>query len=247
MRFSSKLLLFAILSLLLPAATQGASFLVTTQADFLAAGSSLSDVLASTTEGLNADYLRIINTNPGLDDGFPAKKFTNGGTRVWNKKRAIQLEIPVDGTARANRYNEKVMVEISRIGGAKSDWADLRLTDFAGNPIDFGLVDFETPVDNTDSIVKLLFQANATGTFASATYWIYYGNQDATNVATTSISRFYLTNHDFEDGMNGWTDLPAPLNAPVAAAVAPVPASPLNRDTRLYTNIENDLSLVPPG
>ncbi len=234
--------LAVVLCLMLSVAAEAASFLVTSQADFLAAGTTLSSVVASTAEGLNADYLRIYNTNPGIDDGFPARRFTNGGLRTWNRKRAIYLDIPIDGAGRANRYNEKVQVEISRIGGAKSDWSDLRLTDFQGDPIQFGLVDFETPIDNPDSPLKILFEANATGTLGSTTYWLYYGNKDAISIATNTISRFYLNNHDFEDGLTSWNECMA-LNA-----LNPSPADrPQTRSTVLYVNIEDNLSMVPPG
>ncbi|HNW12030.1 MAG TPA: hypothetical protein PKI71_11740, partial [Candidatus Rifleibacterium sp.] len=136
-----------------------ASFKIKTNSDFTAAGTTLSDVLAADTDGAAADFLRLRNTNPG-EDGSPGAKF--GGRGVWAKKREIAVTIPNDfshtgaNIGKIRRYGEKCTFVIDVIGNAKDDWSDLRLTDANGVQIPFRLIDYERPVDNQNTPVRLL-------------------------------------------------------------------------------------------
>ncbi|RCK78627.1 MAG: fibronectin type III domain protein [Candidatus Ozemobacter sibiricus] len=214
---------------------EAASFKVTSNADFIAPGATLQGVVASDTGGNPAGYVRLFNTNPGVDDpANPSWRFTDGGTRTWTKRRRIALTVPPEpGGARASRTNEKVNVEIGIIGGANANWSDLRLTNALGAPVPFRLRGYETPVDNPNTPVKILFEATANPLPPAGTpvnYWLYYGNPEALSVATTSISPFYLRNHDFENGMNHWG---------IGFVTGPT--------TAYFYGIENNNSYLPEG
>lgn len=188
-----------------------ASFKISNSSDFSAAGTIFNGVVASETTGAAANFLRLRNTNPGEDDGNPGLKF--GGRGVWAKKREIALTIPNDihhnGTTnlgKIRRYAEKCQLEIAVIGNAKDDWSDLRLTNGAGAQVPFRLLDYERPTDNPSTQVNLLFEADANPStpIASNTYHLYYANKDAASDEDATLSRFYILNHDFEDGLNSW-------------------------------------------
>lgn len=231
----------------------GASFKISTNADFRQAGSLFENVVASDTNGVSADYLRLRNANPGMDDGFPALKF--GGRGNWSKKRMIAFTVPLEyntagaAVSRAQRFGEKVQIDLTLIGSANDDWSDLRLTDWAGVQIPFRLLDFERPVDNAETPVKLLFEADAHPSWAAAsnTYHLYYANPDALNVEDNSISRFYIANHDFEDNLNGWYFCPRGRAMASADGLAPNINNTNSNATLPLVDIENGLSIIPSG
>ncbi len=179
-----------------PAGVFAASKVLTSQADF-AAGNT-SQLIDADVDGNPKDYLRLINTNPGMD-GTPGDKLAPGSGRVFAFKR----HIPLTETRGRDRFLEKIQLNIEQISGAKENWGDLRLVNSAGNSVPFRILNFETPVDNPNSYVTLLFEAYASQS-AVTDYWLYYGNPNATSVAVDNISPFYLLNHDFEDGSNNW-------------------------------------------
>jgi hypothetical protein len=207
---------------------EAASFKVSTIAEFTDTAAALDGVVASNTNGVDANYLRIMNTNPGMDPPSALDRFANGGNLVWTKKRRIDLTVPA--SQRSTRTGEKVQVDIQVVGNARTDWSDLRLTDDTGASLPFRLMNYETPVDNPNTPVKLLFHANA-GTIAAANYWLYYGNAEASGVATLSIDPFYLLNNNYEDGFNNWARDNSGTTAPAGTVVT----------------IENNLSITPEG
>ncbi len=230
-----------------------ASFKITTNADFIAAGAVLSGVLASDTDGNAAGYLRLKNTNPGMDDGNPALKFAGRGT--WSKKRAIALTIPIDyntagaAVGRARRFAEKTTIDLSLIGNANTDWSDLRLTDWSGALVPFRLLDFERPTDNPETPVRLLFEADAHPSWpaASNTYYLYYGNSQAVSVENQNLSQFYIVNHDFERGLDGWYNCPRGYGMLSADGLLPSINNTNSNATHPLLAIENGLSVIPAG
>ncbi|PKL45028.1 MAG: hypothetical protein CVV41_02770 [Candidatus Riflebacteria bacterium HGW-Riflebacteria-1] len=237
-----------------------ASFKISNSGDFSVADATFNDVVASDTTGADADFLRLRNTNPG-EDGNSGLKF--GGRGVWAKKREITLTIPDDihhnGTTnlgKIRRYAEKCQFEIIVIGNANVDWSDLRLTDWAGNQIPFRLLDFERPTDNANTPVRLLFEADANPLVpvASNTYYLYYANKDAVSVEDTTLSRFYIINHDFEDGLNDWVLSPNGTgtgiqSADLADGSTDSFANLLANPHGIYPTlaIETGISIIPPG
>lgn len=229
-----------------------ASFKISDTAEFAAAGAIFNDVVASDTAGVSAGFLRLKNRNPGEDDGSPALKF--GGRGVWARKRQIAFTIPDDfhthtaplNRGKAQRINEKVQVDLTQIGNARPDWSDLRLTDWAGNQIPFRLLDFERPTDNATTPVKLLFEANAHPSWppASNTYHLYYMNPEALSVEDKTLSQFYINNHDFEEGLTGWS-LCAGVTAVQSADGLAVLAAP--NATNPTMGIETGISIIPVG
>lgn len=229
-----------------------ASFRISDTADFATVGALFNDVVASDTTGASAGFLRLKNRNPGEDDGAPALKF--GGRGVWARKRRIAFTIPDDfhthtaplNRGKAERINEKVQIDLTQIGNARSDWSDLRLTDWAGNQVPFRLLDFERPTDNAGTPVKLLFEATARPSWpaASNTYHLYYMNPEALSVEDKTLSQFYLNNHDFEDGLNGWS-LCAGVTAVQSADGLAVLAAP--NATNPTIGIETGISIIPVG
>lgn len=245
------LILALFFACLITSSSFSASFVVAELADFTAANASFENLVASDSNGSGVNYLRIYNRNPGADDGTPALRF--GGLGIWGRKREISLAIPMDKNTAgadiglANRINEKVQIDLSVIGNAKADWSDLRLTDWQGNQVDFRLLGYETPVDNLETPVRLLFEANANaGASAAAnTYHLYYGNPDATSVATSSISPFYLENHDFEKGTENWRICPRANAVQGSNHGTNIDTNP--RPTYPIIAIEENLSVIPPG
>ncbi|GAB4269249.1 MAG: hypothetical protein Kow0029_05170 [Candidatus Rifleibacteriota bacterium] len=187
---------------------------------------TLSNLRAQDEDGVPSDYIRLYNTNPGRD-GNPGDNLGVGTGRVFSKKRKIALT----ETRGRDRFLEKIQLEITQISGAKSDWGDLRLVDSNGNLVDFRLLNFEEPVDDPDSKVTLLFEAYASQS-AVTDYWLYYGNEKATDISTDSISRFYLKNHDFEQGAAYW---------------GLCPSSTLTTNNACVIGIANGVSIVPAG
>ena len=233
----------------------GASFNVSSQAQFTAAGALLEGVVASDTDGVVVDYLRIYNTNPGQDDGNLALRF--GGRGNWSKKRSISLTIPIDfntagaNVGRANRIGEKCEVDLTVVGNANEDWSDLRLTDWTGNQVPFRILNYEQPVDNQDTPVRLLFEAdaNVNAPAASNTYTLYYGNTDALTVADETLSQFYLVNHDFEDALSGWNIATRGYNLQSAETYAGLDhINNTNAHAQYpFLAIEEGLSITPAG
>jgi len=229
-----------------------ASFKISDTAEFTSAGALFSDVVASDTAGVAAGFLRLRNRNPGEDDGSPALRF--GGRGVWARKRQIAFTIPDDfhthtaplNRGKAERINEKVQIDLTQIGNARPDWSDLRLTDWAGNQVPFRLLDFERPTDNAGTPVKLLFEANSRPSWpaASNTYHLYYMNPEALSVEDKTLSQFYLNNHDFEDGLSGWS-LCAGVTAVQSADGLAALAAP--NATNPTMGIETGISIIPVG
>ncbi|KAF1081369.1 MAG: hypothetical protein GQF41_2175 [Candidatus Rifleibacterium amylolyticum] len=253
-RFFLLTLVFALLMVAFPGPLKAASFKISNLADFTAPGAAFSEVVASDTSGVGADFLRLRNTNPGEDDGIPALKF--GGRGVWARKRSIVLDIPNDihhdGTTnlgKVRRYAEKCEFEIDVIGNAKDDWSDLRLTDWTGAQVPFRLLDYERPTDNPGTPVRLLFEADADPAVpvANNTYYLYYANDDAVSVEDTTLSRFYILNHDFEDGLNSWGLSPNGTGTGIQSAdgFGNLVADP--HGTYPTLAIETGISIIPSG
>jgi hypothetical protein len=228
-----------------------ASFKIKTNGDFTAAGTTLSDVLAADTDGAAADFLRLRNTNPG-EDGSPGAKF--GGRGVWAKKREIAVTIPNDfshtgaNIGKIRRYGEKCTFVIDVIGNAKDDWSDLRLTDANGVQIPFRLIDYERPVDNQNTPVRLLFEADANpAPAADNSYWLYYANPDATSVEDLNLSQFYILNHDFEDGLNNWTLSPNGTGTGITSADGFTGLGANPHGTYPTLALETGISVIPSG
>lgn len=245
--------LFLVVLLLISPHVFSASFSISTNAEFNAPGALLEGVLTADTDGAATNYIRLRNTNPGMDDGNPAMRF--GGRGNWAKKRLIELTVPLEyntagaAVGRAQRFNEKTRVDLTLIGNANADWSDLRLTNWAGVQVPFRLLDFERPTDNPQTPVRLLFEANAHPSWpaASNTYHLYYGNSQAISVEDSTLDQFYITNHDFEDGLNGWNLIPNIVSMTSADGLAPN-LSGRNADAvNPLIAIENGLSVIPAG
>lgn len=201
-----------------------ASYKISDNADFL--GGTLAEVIANDPDGAASNYIRLFNTNPGRD-GNPGDVLATDSDRVFAKKRKISLS----ETRARQRFSEKIQLNIEQISGAKSDWGDLRLTDSNGNLVPFRILNFEQPVDDKNTPVTLLFEANANPSVTTE-YFLYYGNEKAISIATDSISPFYLNNHDFEDGTTSW---------------ALCSANTLTTNNAVVLEIANGVSIIPPG
>lgn len=201
-----------------------ASHKISTNANFLAG--TLSDVRANDPDGAVSNYLRLYNTNPGKD-GNSGDVLAPASGRIFSRKRTISLT----ETRNSQRYSEKIQLNIEQISGAESDWGDLRLTDASGNLVPFRLLNFEQPIDDPNTPVILLFEADANPSVTTE-YLLFYGNNKATSIAVDNISPFYLQNHDFENGAAHWA-----LSA----------ANTLNTDNSVVIEIAKGVSIVPPG
>jgi hypothetical protein len=254
-RFNSFLsLLFLILagSFVFSPSLYAASFRISSLAQFQQAGALFQNVVASDTDGVAVDYIRLRNHNPGMDDGNTALRF--GGRGNWARKRQILLTVPQEyntgGTAvsRAQRFGEKCQIELTLIGNANNDWSDLRLTNWSGNQVPFRLLNFERPTDNPETPAKLLFEADAHPGWpaASNTYHIYYANADALSVEDSTLSQFYLVNHDFERGLTGWNICARGYGMTSADGLWAI-NNTTTHATHPFLAIEEGLSVIPTG
>ena len=178
-----------------------ASYKISTQADFAAC--TISQLEVADEDGNAANYVRLHNTNPGRDS-TSGDILAVGTGRIFSKKRRVSLT----ETRNRNRFLEKIELNIEPISGAKSDWQDLRLVDSSGNKVPFRLLNFEVPIDNRNSQATVLFEADASQS-ATTDYWLYYGNPNALGEDIENIDRFYLDNHDFENGASSWANCAA--------------------------------------